>query len=351
MKGRNMYFQKIATGFFLVMGVSLWNAAAATNPRYHLFLLFGQSNMCGAPRPAAQDTVRNPRVKAIAYNNCTNLGLGYNQVYTAFPPLHGCSGGLGPGDYFGKMMADSLPLTDTIGLIPCAIPGVDIEYFMKGVVSTRRNEFSIPPDNHWTGAYPFVMQRCSVAVKRGVIRGFLFHQGESDAPYASAWIPKVKGIVANLRADLNVPDAPFIAGELLYAQFGGACASLNTYINRIPDSIPHSYAVSASGLDGTDQFHFSLTSQRELGRRYARAMLNALRTTGVIPGNRQSAKAPALARSSPENEEIYALNGKRISFGPAAKNRFETMKSMRAGSVYLVAGKNHDGVARIVKTR
>jgi hypothetical protein len=346
-----MNFQKVAARFSLVVGLSLWNVVAAPNPRYHFFLLIGQSNMCGAPRPAAQDTARNPRIKAIAYTNCTNLGLTYNQIYTAFPPLHGCNGGLGPGDYFGKMMADSLPLTDTIGLIPCAIAGVDIEYFMKGVVSTRRNEFSIPPDNHWSGAYPFMMQRCSVAVQRGVIRGFLFHQGESDAPYATVWIPKVKSVVTNLRADLNVPNAPFIAGELLYTQYGGACASLNPYINRIPDSIPNSYVASASGLDGTDQFHFSLTSQRELGRSYARIMLNALRTTGVIPANREVKKTPLAIGSWPKDAAIYSLNGRLVASGAAAKDRFEAMKTMRAGNVYLIAQKHRDGVARLLIAR
>ena len=346
-----MNFQKFAAGFSLAVSLSLLNAAAAPNQRFHFFLLFGQSNMGGAPRPAAQDTVRNPRIKAIAFNNCTNLGLTYNQIYTAFPPLHGCNGGLGPGDYFGKMMADSLPLTDTIGLIPCAIAGVDIEYFMKGIVSTRRNEFSIPPDNHWSGAYPFMMQRCSVAVQRGVIRGFLFHQGESDAPYATVWIPKVRSVASNLRADLNVPNAPFIAGELMYAQYGGACASLNTYINRIPDSIPNAYVASASGLDGVDQFHFSLTSQRELGRRYARIMLNALRTTGVIPANREVKKAPAAIGPWPEDAVIYSLNGRIIASGAAAKNRLAAMKTMRAGNVYLVAQKHRDGAARLMIVR
>ncbi len=39
---------------------------------------------------------------------------------------------------------------------------------------------------------------------------------------------------------------------------------------------PKRHVVSASGLTGTDQWHFDLASQRELGRRYAEKMLEVL---------------------------------------------------------------------------
>lgn len=238
------------------------------DPNFHVFLLIGQSNMAGDPAPEQQDRMEHPRVKVLAYDNCPNLGRTYNEWYPASPPLHDCYFGVGPGDAFGKAMADALP-DATIGLVPCAIPGVDIDFFRKGVVSTRRGEFSIPPDDHWSGAYEWVIERARLAQQSGVIRGILFHQGESNTNQAS-WVGQVKEMVEDLRADLELGDVPFIAGELLQS---GCCASHNTYVNQLPSQISNTRVVSSSGLSGSDMAHFDLASQRIFGQRYADALL------------------------------------------------------------------------------
>lgn len=239
-----------------------------------IFLLFGQSNMEGTPAPTDDDRVEDPRVQVLAYDNCGNLGRTYNQWYAAVPPLHSCGLGLGPGDQFGKMMARALP-NATIGLVPNAISGVDIDFYRKGVVSSRRSQFRIPPDNAWTSAYDFMLERARLAQESGTIRGILFHQGESDTGQ-QIWLSKVRGIVEDLRNDLGIGEVPFLAGELLYSSEGGCCSSHNTLVNRVPDEITNAFAISAEGLGGMDQYHFDLDGQRELGQRYARTMLQAL---------------------------------------------------------------------------
>ncbi len=251
------------------------NGGTATNgadPNFHVFLLIGQSNMEGQPKPQAEDQVTDPRVKVLAYDNCSNLSRTYNEWHTAAPPLHACYAGVGPGDAFGKALAAAYPEA-TIGLVPCAISGVDIDFFRKDVVSARRGEFRIPPDNHWGGAYEWVLERARLAQKSGVLRGILFHQGESDTGQA-AWVGKVQGMVSDLRSDLGLGEVPFIAGELLY---GGCCASHNPLINQLPAQIPNAFAISASGLAGSDTAHFDLAGQRELGARYATKMIEALK--------------------------------------------------------------------------
>ena len=242
------------------------------DPNLMLFLLVGQSNMEGWAAAEASDRVQNPRVKVLGFDNCTNLGRQYNQWYTATPPLHACFAGVGPGDSFGRMLAEAYP-DKTIGLVPCGISGVDIDYFRKNVVSKRRSEFRIPPDNHWAGAYEWVIERARVAQQMGVIRGIIFHQGESDNGNAT-WVGKVREMVTDLRTDLGLgEDVPFIAGELLYT---GCCSLHNPLVNQIPSQIPNSYAVSACGLAGADDAHFDLAGYRELGIRYGREMLKAL---------------------------------------------------------------------------
>lgn len=249
------------------------------DPNFFIFLTFGQSNMEGVPQPQAQDRVQDPRVRVLAYDNCPNLGRVYNQWYTASPPLHACNNGVGPGDYFGKTLAAALPANVTIGIVPNAIAGVDIDYFRKGVRSARRNEFRIPPDNQRDSAYDMIIERGRLAQQVGVIRGIIFHQGESDSgdPNRGQWVGKLQQIVADLRADLSLGNVPFLAGELLYNSEGGCCGnSINPLVNSLPNMINNAFAVSANGLGNADQFHFDLPGQRTLGQRYGEVMLDAL---------------------------------------------------------------------------
>ena len=241
------------------------------DPNFYVFLLIGQSNMEGMPKPEAEDYTTDSRVKVLAFDNCANLSRTYNEWYTAAPPLHGCYAGVGPGDYFGKALAAAYPQA-TIGLVPLGLSGVDIDFFRKGVTSVRRSEFRIPPDNHWGGAYEWVIERAQLAQQSGVIRGILFHQGESDTGQA-VWVDKVKGMVTDLRTDLALGDVPFLAGELLYS---GCCASHNPLVNQLPNQITNAFVVSANGLAGADEAHFDLAGQRELGARYGQTMIDAL---------------------------------------------------------------------------
>ncbi|WP_437625296.1 sialate O-acetylesterase [Sorangium sp. So ce1151] len=236
-----------------------------------VFLLIGQSNMEGVPKPQAQDKTENPRVKVLAYDNCSGIGRTYNEWYTASPPLHGCNAGVGPGDYFARTLAEAYP-TATIWLVPNAISGVDIDFFRKGVRSSRRGEFRIPPDNHWNGAYEWVIERARLGQEKGTIRGIIFHQGESDSGQA-VWLDKVAGMVSDLRADLGLGEVPFLAGELLYS---GCCSGHNTVVSQIPGRISNSFVISASGLAAMDQYHFDLAGQRTLGKRYGDKMVEAL---------------------------------------------------------------------------
>lgn len=238
-----------------------------------IFLLIGQSNMVGAPRPTPEDEVEIPRVQVLAYDDCPKLGREYNQWYPARAPLHGCHDGVGPGDQFARAISAAYPEA-RIGLVPLAINGVDVDFFMKGVVSTRRREFRIPPDNHWTGAYEWVLERARLAQRAGAIRGILFHQGESDTGNAP-WVGKVKKLVTDLRSELALGEAPFVAGELLHS---GCCGKWhNRLIAELPGEITNSRVVSASGLGGQDSAHFDLAGQRELGARYGAAMLELLK--------------------------------------------------------------------------
>lgn len=242
-----------------------------------LFILFGQSNMEGAAAAEAVDKDVNEHVFVLGYDDRC-LDRKWNEWSVAHPPLHRCFAGLGPGDWFGKAMAETWTGAQ-IGLVPVAISGVDIDFFRKGVVSKRRKEFQIPPDNKRDGAYDLIIERAKVAQQHGRIRGILFHQGESDTGQ-SVWLDKVAEIVADLRKDLELEaaDVPFIAGELPY---GGCCSSHNPIVNQLPSRIPNAHVVSAEGLKLKDRFHFDAAGQREMGKRYAAALLHAIENPPV----------------------------------------------------------------------
>ena len=104
---------------------------------------------------------------------------------------------------------------------------------------------------------------------------FLFHEGESDA-IDSGWPVDVRTLVVALRTELGIPNAPFLAGQLAYE---GKSSSFNMLVNNLPNQISDTFLVSADGLAldpaDTENVHFGHDAQVELGRRYARKMIEA----------------------------------------------------------------------------
>ena len=89
--------------------------------------------------------------------------------------------------------------------------------------------------------------------------------------------PKLRRLVAILRTELGNPSLPVVFGEIAHWNWTNRAegtAPFNAMLRSL--RIPHTACVSAEGLapmkDETDP-HFSAASQRELGRRYAEALL------------------------------------------------------------------------------
>jgi lysophospholipase L1-like esterase len=117
-----------------------------------------------------------------------------------------------------------------------------------------------------------------LAQKDGVIKGILLHQGESNTN-DKQWPAKVNVVYQNLLKDLDLKaeNVPLIAGEVVNADQGGLCASMNTIIAELPKTIPTAHVVSSAGCTALpDHLHFNPAGYRELGKRYAEAMLPLL---------------------------------------------------------------------------
>lgn len=255
----------------------------AQDSRFYLFLCFGQSNMEGNARFEAQDTVgTDPRFKLLQAVDCPELNRLKDNWYTASPPLCRCKTGLSPADYFGRTLVANLPKKIKVGIIHVAVAGSRIELFEK---DNYQSYITTVPDwmKHMIAEYqgnPYarLVELARAAQKKGVIKGILIHQGESNSN-DTLWTKKVKGIYDNLVTDLKLKpgSVPLLAGELVNADQGGACASMNKIIARLPAVLPNSYIISSEGCSAApDKLHFTADGYRKIGNRYGIKMLGLL---------------------------------------------------------------------------
>lgn len=133
--------------------------------------------------------------------------------------------------------------------------------------------------------YQRLVEMGKLAQKDGVIKGILLHQGESNSG-DKEWPNKVKAIYNNLLKDLGLKaeDVPLLAGELVNADQGGACAGMNEIIHKLPETIPTAHIVSSKGCPARpDKLHFTPAGYRQLGTRYAETMLKLMGTPIANP--------------------------------------------------------------------
>ena len=77
-----------------------------------------------------------------------------------------------------------------------------------------------------------------------------------------------------LRADLALPDLPFIActiGEMKPEPLLGNLKAMNDILLAMPKTVPHTACVDARDLKTNigDQVHFDTAAQNEIGKRFA----------------------------------------------------------------------------------
>ncbi len=250
---------------------------------FYVFLCFGQSNMEGFPGIEAQD--KGPvddRFKVLAAVDFPALGRERGRWYPAVPPLSRPSAGLGPADFFGRTLVAGLPPKVRVGVVNVSVAGCKIALFDKhnyrSYVSTAPAWMVNIINAYGGNPYGYLVELGKLAQKDGVIKGILLHQGESD-PGDKEWPNKVKAIYENLITDLNLKarEVPLLAGELVNADQNGACAGMNTIIDQLPRTISTARVISSKGCSSRrDRLHFSPEGYREMGRRYAAAMLQSL---------------------------------------------------------------------------
>ena len=366
-----MGFLSVLSACFILFSAVLTasQVSAQVDPNFHCYLLFGQSNMagggagvpigtCGACTLIPADCDTSPRVKVLAFCDCS-AGSGaactqYSSVrthdiwYTAFPALHICNEGVSPGDWFAKTMLDSVRSDIKIGLIPCALSGQALKVFVQG-----GSNFAIPTWAHPTlgnsSPYAWVLARCKLAQQTGVIKGFLLHQGESGSGVTSpSWIAMAIGIFDSLKKDLGLDNTlPVVVGELRQ-DANACCAGFNTNIDSLAKVYPNCGLASSKNLtvQTDDPYHFDPPGMRELGRRYALALLSHASSsyiprqgTGVI---HERAVMYQAIKSATSDIRVYSLNG-RVIRSYSATNAGNVFCNLNASGVYIVSCRLNNG--------
>lgn len=255
--------------------------AFSQDPNFYIFLCLGQSNMEGNAKFEARDTIADSRFQVLAAVDCPDLGRTRGNWYPAVPPLCRCRTGLTPADYFGKTLIKALPPDIKIGVINVSVGGCKIELFDKdnyqSYVSTSPDWLKNMVREYDGDPYKRLVETAKTAMKDGVIKGILLHQGESNTGDAD-WPQKVKTVYNNLIKDLGIAPVPLLAGEMVGADQGGKCASMNSIIAKLPSTLPDSYVISSAGCEAApDNLHFNAAGYRELGKRYAEKMLSLIK--------------------------------------------------------------------------
>ncbi|MCW0484945.1 sialate O-acetylesterase [Gaoshiqia sediminis] len=268
--------------FVLIVLLFSGTYSFSQDPDFHIYLCFGQSNMAGAARAEAQDSIVDARFQMMSAMDCPDKGRKMGNWYTATPPLCDCNAGISPADYFGRTLLASLPGNIRIGVINVSVGGCRIELFDKenyqSYVETAPDWMLNWINNYGGNPYARLVEMARLAQKDGVIKGILLHQGESN-PNDTLWTQKVKGVYDNLMNDLNLDPTktPLLAGELLSAEFEGKCFAFNQFIAQLPEVIPNAHIISSEGCPGMpDGLHFTAEGYRILGKRYGEKMLSLL---------------------------------------------------------------------------
>lgn len=285
MKNKN----RILKYLMLALGLLPSSAMAQADPNFYIYLCFGQSNMEGNAKIQPQDLLSIDsrfQMMAAVDNPAMNRKMGEWSV--AVPPLCRPNTGLTPIDYFGRTLVKYLPNNIKVGVIHVAIGGCKIEAYMTDSIG---NYVKTAPD--WmvpmlaaydNNPYQRIVTLARKAQKQGVIKGILLHQGESNCGQED-WPVKVKSVYDHLLKDLSLKaeDVPLLAGEVVRANGGGRCISMNPIINRLPEVIPTAHIISSEGCsNASDSLHFDAAGYRMLGKRYAYEMLHLMGQDVVV---------------------------------------------------------------------
>ena len=218
----------------------------------HSFLMIGQSNMAGRGSIGDVEPIRNLGLKVLRNGR-------WQPFFTPVNPDRPFSG-ISMAESFADAYQGDHGVS--VGLIPCADGGTQIEQWKEGSL-----------------LFDHAVYQTKLAERTSTIAGILWHQGESDckADRCAFYLERLNAFYDALTGVLNLKEVPFIVGGL--GDFLSELEeekqwyrSVNQQLKLFADSHPMAGFASAEGLQGKpDHLHFTACAQRIFGLRYYEA--------------------------------------------------------------------------------
>jgi|GEM_PF-4142063 len=249
-----------------------------------VYLLIGHSNMAGN-HPARADGVTHPR----AWNYPVGTKAWTLAKETRQAGLSAGNGTGGPGMPFLKAMAAAYP-DYYFGVINTASPSSTC----RGE-NTGNNTSDLDPANNrwWKGSYLYEQ---TLAAAKGIqgqvtLGGIFCMLGSVEATRTNrtvcqAFSDDVSQLVKDLRADLGIPNLPFLMGEYEAGSTRDFDPTLPLpaiiveQTKLIPSKLPFSATVDSRGIDMLDDHHYSA----DVGQvEWAKRAIGLLQTNSWFP--------------------------------------------------------------------
>ena len=217
----------------------------------HIYLLIGQSNMAG--RAEIPEDISGVIDRCYLLNDKNEWVPAKNpmNLYSSVRKREALQK-LGPGYSFAKAMLEANP-DISLGLVVNARGGTKIKAWQRG-----------------TEYYTEAQKRTKAAMKQGTLKGILWHQGEGNSRSSRTYLGYLTTLIENHREDFGIENLPFVAGQIRADE---RSKPINAEIAKLSQAVPHTAVAGSKGLTMFDGTHFDTVSQIELGKRYAKQML------------------------------------------------------------------------------
>ncbi|MBA4850058.1 sialate O-acetylesterase [Emticicia sp. BO119] len=233
-----------------------------SNKEIWVFLMAGQSNMAGRGLLETHDTITNDRILTIDKNF---------QIIKAREPIHFYEPnlkGLDCGLSFAQNLLKGIDNSITILIIPTAVGGSSSRQWLGDSV------------HRGVKLMTNFREKMEFAKKQGIVKGILWHQGESDANAKAIplYNDNLKKIFSIFRQYANNDTLPILIGELgNYSKSPSEWNAINEIIRQYVKSDPNCYLINTGDLKHKGDFiHFNSDGQRLLGQRFAETYLKSM---------------------------------------------------------------------------
>ena len=219
-----------------------------------VYLVIGQSNTAGRATIEAQDQAALENVFLL---NQTNKWEQAENPLNAYSTIRKDldEQGLGYAYTFAQEVQERTG--NQLGLVVNARGGSSIFSWRKG-----------DEDGYFEAAYDRL--QAALSLPNTTFKGILWHQGEANRNY-QYYLSTLSSFINDWRDTLNMPNMPFIAGQL--SQLRTDNETFNQNILTLPTLVTNTAVASSKDLNAPDLTHFDSEAQRALGRRYANKAL------------------------------------------------------------------------------